>query len=100
MPLPVPGPVDQEGLATDLRALDEAPVAAVLGVVPVVAHDEVRARWNAQRLAGIEVAAVGGRRGVEGAGTHVRLVEGPAGPAHPVVAAPDRVVAPGDDSAC
>src|SRR5215470_11996112 len=38
----VPRPVDEEGLALDLVALDEAPVAAVLRVVAVVAHHEVR----------------------------------------------------------
>ena len=53
-PLPVPRPVDQEGLAADLLAPDEAPVAAVLGVVPVVAHDEVRARRHHERVAAVE----------------------------------------------
>src|SRR5215471_11619793 len=52
--LPVPRPVDQERLAADLLPLDEAPVAAVLLVVAVVAHDEVRALRHHRRLAAVE----------------------------------------------
>src|SRR6266545_7735089 len=98
MPLPVPGPVDQEGLAADLLALDEAPVAAVLGVVAVVTHDEIRAGGNAHRLAGIRVATVCGQRRVEGAGTHVRLVLDLAVQPDAVVAHLDRVAADADDA--
>src|SRR5262249_19048188 len=67
--LAVPRPVDQERLAADLLALDEAPVAAVLRVVAVVAHDEVGAWWHHRRLAAVEIAAVGRRHGGNGAGT-------------------------------
>ena len=49
--LRVPGPVDEEGPALDLVALDEAPVAAVLAVVPVVAHHEVGVRRHLHRRA-------------------------------------------------
>src|SRR5262249_48679863 len=49
----VPRPVDQERLALELVAPDEAPVTAVLGVVPVVAHDEVRVGRDLGRLAAV-----------------------------------------------
>src|SRR5262252_4381799 len=55
----IPGPVDEEGLALDLVALDEAPVAAVLRVVAVVAHHEVRVGGYERGLAAVRVAAVG-----------------------------------------
>src|SRR5215470_1579576 len=54
----VPRPVDEEGLALDLVALDEAPVAAVLRVVAVVAHHEVRVGRHDRGLAAVGVAAV------------------------------------------
>src|SRR5262247_3447034 len=59
VPVAVPGPVDEEGLALDLVALDEAPVAAVLRVVAVVAHHEVRVGGYERGLAAVRVAAVG-----------------------------------------
>src|SRR5215470_1558893 len=55
----IPGPVDEEGLALDLVALDEAPVTAVLRVVAVVAHHEVRIGRHERGLAAVRVAAVG-----------------------------------------
>src|SRR5919106_3321434 len=58
VPVAVPRPVDQEGLALDLVPTDEAPVAAVLRVVPVVAHDEVRVWRHLRGLAAVGVAAV------------------------------------------
>src|SRR5215470_11359333 len=76
--LAVPRPVDQERLAADLLALDEAPVAAVLRVVAVVAHDEVRAGRHYRRLAAVEIAAVSRGHGGNGTGTDIRLVEEPA----------------------
>src|SRR5439155_3761494 len=54
----VPRPVDEKRLALDLVALDEPPVAAVLGVVAVVAHDEVGIGRHGRRLAAVGVAAV------------------------------------------
>jgi hypothetical protein len=64
MPLPVPGPVDHEGLPPDLLALQESPVAAVLGVVAVVAHDEIGVCGNGdrtvlRRVAQVAVAGIG-----------------------------------------
>src|SRR5438445_9897978 len=55
----IPGPVDEEGLALDLVALDEAPVAAVLRVVAVVAHHEIGVGRHDRGLAAVGVAAVG-----------------------------------------
>src|SRR5207249_154337 len=55
----VPRPVDEERLPLDLFALDEAPVAAVLGVVTVVAHHEIRVRRDDGGLAAVRVPAVG-----------------------------------------
>src|SRR5882672_7953836 len=63
MALRVPGPVDQEGLAADLVAVNEAPVAAVLGIVAVVAHDEVGARGDHEGIARVEIPAVRGGHG-------------------------------------
>src|SRR5882762_7129971 len=59
VPVAVPGPVDEEGLALDLVALDEAPVPTVLRVVAVVAHHEVRVGRNRRGLAAVGVPAVG-----------------------------------------
>src|SRR5262245_59510262 len=59
VPVAIPGPVDEEGLALDLVALDEAPVAAVLRVVAIVAHHEVRVGRHERGLAAVRVAAVG-----------------------------------------
>src|SRR5204863_6067679 len=79
VPLAVPRPVDEEGLALDLVALHEAPVPAVLRVVAVVAHDEVAVGGHAGGLAAVGVAAVrGGARERGVAGLHVGLHEGPA----------------------
>src|SRR5215831_4965301 len=83
--LTVPRPVDQEGFTADLLPLDEAPVAAVLGVVAVVPHDEVRAGRHHRRLAAVEVAAVGRGHGGNGSGTDVRLVDETTVEHHPVV---------------
>src|SRR5207247_10746624 len=54
----VPRPVGQERLALDLVALDEPPVAAVLGVVTVVTHDEVGIGRHGRRLAAVGVATL------------------------------------------
>src|SRR6267142_3715199 len=59
VPVAVPGPVDEEGLALDLVALDEAPVATVLRVVPVVTHYEIRVGRHDRGLAAVRVAAEG-----------------------------------------
>src|SRR5262247_4431502 len=83
--LAVPRPVDQERLAADLLALDEAPVAAVLRVVAVVAHDEVRALRHHRRLAAVEIAAVGRGHDGNGTGTDIRLLEETAVQHHTIV---------------
>src|SRR5436309_15626246 len=59
VPVAIPRPVDEEGLTFDLVALDEAPVAAVLRVVAVVAHHEVRVGGHDRGLAAVGVPAVG-----------------------------------------
>src|SRR5438067_12973531 len=58
VPIAVPGPVDQEGLALDLVLADEPPVTAVLRVVAVVAHDDVGVGLVYSRLAAVRVVAV------------------------------------------
>src|SRR5215471_13712236 len=96
--LRVPRPVDHERLAPDLLALDEAPVAAVLGVVPIVAHHEVRPRGDEQCLARVEIPAVGGRGVAEGPRSHVWLVEEPAVQPHAVVTHLDGIATDRDDA--
>src|SRR5207244_11571827 len=64
MAVAVPGPVDEEGLALDLVPLHEAPVARVLRVIAVVAHDEVRLGRDDERLARVGIAAEGRDRRV------------------------------------
>src|SRR6266511_5922495 len=98
MALAVPRPVDQEGLATDLLAPDEPPVAAVLGIVPVVAHDEVRARWHHERVAAVEITAVARRDSRDGAGADVGLFDEAVVDHDPVVLHLHRVAPDGDDA--
>ena len=45
----VPGPVDDEGLALDGHEIDEPPEAAVIGKIPIVAHDKELAFGNGDR---------------------------------------------------
>src|SRR5215813_5996479 len=96
--LRVPRPVDQEGLAADLLAPHETPVAAVLGVVAVVAHDEVRAGRHHRGLAAVEVAAMGRRHGGNGAGADVGLFDHVAVQDHAVVDDLDGVAPYGHDA--
>src|SRR6266571_970592 len=46
---PIPGPVDQKCLAFDLLALDITPKAAIQALIPIIAHHEIRVRWNGER---------------------------------------------------
>src|SRR5436190_1386021 len=54
----IPGPVDCDCTPFDLLAPHETPVAAVLGVVTVVAHHEVGIARHRGRLATVRVAAI------------------------------------------
>src|SRR5712691_8829166 len=83
--LAVPRPVNQESLAADLLAPDESPVPAVLGVVPIVAHNEVRALRHHERIAPVQIAAMARGHGRDGAGPDVGLVDEAAVEYDPVV---------------
>ena len=78
--------------------LDEAPVAAVLRVVAVVAHHEVRSRGHHDGIAAVEIAAVSRRRGGQRARAHVGLVQGLAVHVGAVVLDLHRLAAHRDDA--
>src|SRR5665647_920575 len=47
--LNVPRPVDGPGLASNRLEVDKSPETAVIGIVPVIAHDKDFARWHRHR---------------------------------------------------